>query len=303
MNIRTDLALEAMSLHKTKIEDIKTEIEEEGGIRTERVEITSSEAAKRIGKEKGKYVTVSVRDLSENDRDDYENVCMRVARELKKILNIEEKASVLVVGLGNEAITADSIGPKSVKKLLVTRHIKEMLPDEVDPSVRSVSAIAPSVMAMTGIETENIVSGIVGKIKPEAVIAVDALAARSMKRLGRTIQITDTGINPGSGVGNNRKELSKKTLGIPVIAIGVPTVAEAGTILADCIDTITENEDEREKLEQLYKKSAQGEGEMVVTGKDIDSLSERCARIIANGINIALQKGMGKDDIDRYSFS
>lgn len=303
MNIRTDLALEAMSLHKTKIEDIKTEVEEEGGIRTERVEITSSEAAKRIGKEKGKYVTVSVRDLSENDRDDYENVCMRVARELKKILNIEEKASVLVVGLGNEAITADSIGPKSVKKLLVTRHIKEMLPDEVDPSVRSVSAIAPSVMAMTGIETENIVSGIVGKIKPEAVIAVDALAARSMKRLGRTIQITDTGINPGSGVGNNRKELSKKTLGIPVIAIGVPTVAEAGTILADCIDTITENEDEREKLEQLYKKSAQGEGEMVVTGKDIDSLSERCARIIANGINIALQKGMGKDDIDRYSFS
>lgn len=303
MNIRTDLALEAMSLHKTKIEDIKTEIEEEGGIRTERVEITSSEAAKRIGKEKGKYVTVSVRDLSENDRDDYENVCMCVARELKKIFNIEEKASVLVVGLGNEAITADSIGPKSVKKLLVTRHIKEMLPDEVDPSVRSVSAIAPSVMAMTGIETENIVSGIVGKIKPEAVIAVDALAARSMKRLGRTIQITDTGINPGSGVGNNRKELSKKTLGIPVIAIGVPTVAEAGTILADCIDTIAENEDEREKLEQLYKKSAQGEGEMVVTGKDIDSLSERCARIIANGINIALQKGMGKDDIDRYSFS
>ncbi len=303
MNIRTDLALEAMNMTKTKSQDIKTEIEEENGIRTERVEIISDEAAEKIGKSQGRYVTVSVRDLSENDRDDYENVCMCVARELKGILNIEEKAPVLVVGLGNEAITADSIGPKSVKKLLVTRHIKEMLPDEVDPSVRSVSAIAPSVMAMTGIETETIVSGIVGKIKPKAVIAVDALAARSMKRLGRTIQITDTGINPGSGVGNNRKELSMKTLGIPVIAIGVPTVADASTVLADCMGTITESEEERERFEKLYKKAAQGEADMVVTGKDIDSLSERCARIIANGINIALQKGMGKDDIDRYSFA
>ncbi len=301
MDIRTDLAVEATSMHPDLESGIETESETINGIKIERVRIKTNEAAEAIGKPVGNYVTITARDLSENDRDEYEEACMCVARELKSILNIEEKAPVLAVGLGNEDITADSIGPKSVKKLLVTRHIKEMMPEEVDESVRSVSALAPSVMAMTGIETSNIVQGVAEKINPAAVIVIDALAARSMSRLGRTIQIADTGINPGSGVGNNRKELSQKTLGVPVIAIGVPMVVDAETIAIDCMEIATKNGNGAKELVETYKSMEPGNADMVVTPKDVDSLSERCARIIANGVNIALQSALDREDIDRYT--
>ncbi len=301
MNIRTDLAVESASMHTGFDGAIETESETINGVKIERVRIKSKEAADSIGKPVGNYVTITVRDLSENDRDEYEETCMCVAREIKNILNIEEKAPVLAIGLGNEDITADSIGPKSVKKLLITRHIKELMPEEVDESVRSVSALAPSVMAMTGIETSSIVQGVAGKINPAAVIVIDALAARSMARLGRTIQIADTGINPGSGVGNNRKELSKKTLGVPVIAIGVPMVVDAETVAIDCMEIASKNTESAKELLDIYKKMEPGNADMVVTPKDVDSLSERCARIIANGVNIALQSALGREDIDRYT--
>lgn len=301
MNIRTDLAVESASMHTDVERGIETESEMINGVKIERVRIKSNEAANVVGKPCGNYVTITVRDLSENDRDEYEETCMCVARELKNILNIEEKAPVLAIGLGNEDITADSIGPKSVKKLLITRHIKEMMPEEVDESVRSVSALAPSVMAMTGIETSSIVQGVTEKINPAAVIVIDALAARSMSRLGRTIQIADTGINPGSGVGNNRKELSRKTLGVPVIAIGVPMVVDAETVAIDCMEIASKNTQGARELLDIYKRMEPGNADMVVTPKDVDSLSERCARIIANGVNIALQSALGREDIDRYT--
>ena len=283
---------------------IESESEEKGNILVERVRITTQEAAARIGKNMGNYVTITARDLSENDREEYEEVCMCLADELKKILKIGEKTPVLTVGLGNRHITADSIGPKSVSHLLVTRHIKEMMPEEVDESVRSVSALSPGVLALTGIETSEIIKGVTEKVQPGAVIAIDALAARSMERLGRTIQIADTGINPGSGVGNNRKELSERTLGVPVIAIGVPMVVDAATVATDCMEIAAKNlgnAGDSQRFIDIYNSMEPGNANMVVTPKDVDSLSERSARIIANGINLALQSAMTRDDIDRYS--
>lgn len=299
MDIRTDLAVEAANMQREEVSGIESEAFWEEGIKIERVRIKTSAAAEKLGKPRGNYITITARDLSDNDKDEYEAVCMCVARELKNILKIGEKAPVLAVGLGNGHITADSIGPKSVKRLLVTRHIKEIMPEEIDESVRAVSAVAPSVMALTGIETGDIIKGITEKIKPELVIAIDALASRSMERLGRTIQIADTGINPGSGVGNNRKELSEKTLGVRVIAIGVPMVVDAKTIAIDCMELAAG--EEKGKYMDIYKRMEPGNGEMVVTPKDVDSLSDRSARIIANGINLALQSALGKEDIDRYT--
>lgn len=301
MEIRTDLAVEAASMHKGELSGIESETEEKDGIKIERIKIKTEDAARAVGKPCGNYITITTRDLSENDRDEYEAACMCVANELKDILNIEERASVLAVGLGNEHITADSIGPKSVKNLLVTRHIKEMMPEEVDESVRSVSALSPGVMAFTGIETSEIIKGVTDKTKPDLVIAIDALASRSMTRLGRTIQIADTGINPGSGVGNNRKELSEKTLGVKVIAIGVPMVVDAITVAVDAMDVTGATEDEKFVFVETYKRMEPGNTDMVVTPKDVDSLSDRSAKIIANGINIALQSALGKEDIDRYT--
>lgn len=298
MDIRTDLAVEAASMQKEEVLGIESELTEENGIKIERVRITNAIAAEKIGKPIGNYITITARDLSDNDREEYEAVCMCLAEELKNILNIEEKTPVLAVGLGNGHITADSIGPKSVKNLLVTRHIKEIMPEEIDESVRAVSAISPGVMALTGIETGDIIKGITEKVKPGLVIAIDALAARSMERLGRTIQIADTGINPGSGVGNNRKELSEKTLGVRVIAIGVPMVVDAQTIALDCMEIVAGPD--KARYMDIYKRMEPGNADMVVTPKDVDSLSDRSARIIANGINLALQSALTKEDIDRY---
>lgn len=300
MNIRTDLAVEVVKETGKTIEGTEAYCEMENDIKTERIKILTAEASEKTGKPVGSYVTLTVRDLSENDREEYENISLKLADELKSILNVSKKAPVMVVGLGNEDITADSVGPKCVKKVLVTRHIKEMMPEEIDESVRSVSAIAPSVMGMTGIETENIVKGVAEKVKPEAIIVVDALASRSMSRLGKTIQIADSGINPGSGVGNNRKELSKNTLGIPVVAIGVPMVTDARTVVFDCMQIAKEHD--REEMMRVYEASSPEDEMMIVTPKDADSLSTRCAGIIANGINLALQSALGKNDIDRYTF-
>lgn len=300
MEIRTDLAVEAASMHKD-IEGIESICENKDGIKIERIKIKTDEASNLTGKPKGNYITITVGDLSENDKDEYENVCICVANEIKGILKIAGDASVLAVGLGNVHITADSIGPKSIENLLVTRHIKEMMPEEIDSSVRSVSALTPSVMAFTGIETSEIVKGVAEKVKPDLIIAVDALASRSMSRLGRTIQISDTGINPGSGVGNNRKELSEKTLGVGVIAIGVPMVVDAVTVALDAMDATGATADEKTVFFETYRRMEPMGSDMVVTPKDVDSLAARSAKIIANGINLALQSALGREDIDRYN--
>lgn len=226
-NIRTDLVLDVVSNSpNTKVNTYEKD----------KIKVTSvyvdDDSSKLIGKKKGNYVTIEFDDITDSgNRKKVEDV---FSLELKKIIkNID--GSILVVGLGNEGSTPDSLGPKVIKNILVTRYLF-VLGEQVEEGIREVSAISPGVMANTGIETVDIISSVVSKTKPSLVIAVDALAASSIERINKSIQITDTGIHPGSGIGNMRKEISMDTLGVPVIAIGVPTVVESSTIVYDTIN-------------------------------------------------------------------
>ncbi|MDF0728552.1 GPR endopeptidase [Cytobacillus sp. S13-E01] len=254
-SVRTDLAVEAREMAveernrvaENKKETASTDIEgviikerEEDGIKISSVEITE-EGANSIGKKKGNYLTLEVLGIRQQDSELQKKVQQVFAKEFSqfmKNLNISKDASCLVVGLGNWNVTPDALGPIAVENLLVTRHLFSLQPENVQEGFRSVSAISPGVMGITGIETSDIIQGVIEKSKPDFVIAIDALASRSIERVNSTIQISDTGIHPGSGVGNKRKELSQDSLGIPVIAIGIPTVVDAVSITSDTIDFI-----------------------------------------------------------------
>ncbi len=327
--VRTDLALE---VHEKNREIQKrvgqestgsygegVEVTEDGNdnIHVTRVKITSPKGEKSIGKPLGNYITLDIPRLKENDRDLYEDTCRAVAFELKRIIKLGEKDTVLVVGLGNWNITPDALGPKVSSYLMVTRHLHEYLPEQVDDGVRPVCSIAPGVLGLTGIETSEIVKGVVEKVKPALVIAIDALASRKMNRINTTIQIADTGISPGSGVGNRRSELSEKTMGIPVIAIGVPTVVDAATMANDTIELVIDslmaqpgasndfyqmlkNLDEKDKYSLIKEVLEPYGANLVVTPKEMDEVIERVSKVVANGINLALHKNIDFDDIDRY---
>lgn len=327
--VRTDLALEVHEKNQESVRRSGTattypyaegvEVTEDGNkdIHVTRVKITSPAGEKNIGKPMGNYITLDIPRLKENDRDLYETTCRAVAFELQQILNLKEKDTVLVVGLGNWNITPDALGPKVSSYLMVTRHLHEYLPEQVDDGVRPVCAIAPGVLGLTGIETSDIVKGVVDEVKPALVIAIDALASRKMNRINTTIQIADTGISPGSGVGNKRAELSEKNLGVPVIAIGVPTVVDAATMANDTIELVIDNLmahssegtdfykmlkelDENDKYNLIREVLEPYGGNLIVTPKEMDEVIERVSKVVANGINLALHKNIGFDDIDRY---
>jgi spore protease len=240
----------------------------------------------------GTYITMEAPNMTASDEDYQIGIAEELAGYLKELLEIEKKDyTVLVVGLGNRDVTPDALGPLVVESLHVTRHIiKEYGKYAVDDKeAHMVSAIAPGVMAQTGMETSEIVKGIVDEIKPDFVIAIDALAARNTKRLNRTIQVADTGINPGSGVGNHRAGITKETLGIPVIAIGVPTVVDAATIVRDTMESVMdtmENIEPAEKYEALNQMIAPHLYGMFVTPKDIDETIARLGLLISEALNI-----------------
>ena len=252
-SIRTDLAVEARemvladqadSVHNqenlSQIEGVIIKEREENDIKISLVEVTA-EGEKSLGKKQGQYLTIEVVGIRQQDTELQGKVEKVFASEFAKFIKqagIQENASCLVVGLGNWNVTPDALGPLVCENLLVTRHLFELQPEHVDEGYRPVSALSPGVMGLTGIETSDIIFGVVEKTKPDFVIAIDALASRSIERVNATIQISDTGIHPGSGVGNKRKEISKETLGIPVIAVGVPTVVDAVSITSDTIDFI-----------------------------------------------------------------
>jgi spore protease len=250
-SVRTDLAVEAREIRlaqkgvaaENNISQIKGVIIKEKDVddlKISLVEITA-EGEQELGKKQGSYLTIEVQGIRQQDTDLQKRVEIVFADELAqflKRLNIPRHSSCLVVGLGNWNVTPDAIGPAVVENLVITRHLFKLQPESVQEGFRPVSAFAPGVMGITGIETSDIIQGVIEQSKPDFVIAIDALAARSIERVNATIQITDSGIHPGSGVGNKRKELSKETLGIPVIAIGVPTVVDAVSITSDTIDFI-----------------------------------------------------------------
>lgn len=249
--IRTDLAIEAREVvlenqgiqgedNQSQIEGVIIKEQEKEGMKISYVEVTE-QGSEMLGKKPGKYLTIEVQGIRQQDTETQLQVEKLFAKEMAyfmKDLGIGPNDSCLIVGLGNWNVTPDAIGPEVCENLLITRHLFELQPESVEDGYRPVSAISPGVMGLTGIETSDILFGIVEKTKPDFVIALDALAARSIERVNSTIQISDTGIHPGSGVGNKRKEISKETLGVPVIAIGVPTVVDAVSITSDTIDFI-----------------------------------------------------------------
>ena len=227
-NFYTDLALEmAEQLFDDGLEGVDMQIEQQDSIKTTTITISTEDGARNMGKPIGTYVTIESPDIKESDVDAHEEIMKIVVDKLadmRDALGIPSEGSVLVIGLGNRDVTPDALGPQVVSKILVTRHIMETLPKSLLGGLRSLSALAPGVMGATGIETAEVVKGLVDNTKPALVIAIDALAARNISRINQTIQLADTGISPGAGVGNRRMSLNQATLGVPVIAIGVPTV-------------------------------------------------------------------------------
>lgn len=301
---RTDLALEAresinedeQSLRGVEVEEYSYE---EENIHVTKVKIDTKNASKAMGKPMGNYVTMEAPDMTEEDEGFHREISACIARELKGILPATEgEQSILVVGLGNREVTADSLGPKVVDNLFITRHVIRTYGKVAynRDKMNQISSIEPGVMAKTGMETAEIVKGIIEETKPDVIIAVDALASRSTKRLNRTIQITDTGIWPGSGVGNHRNALTKESLGIPVIAIGIPTVVDAATIVGDAFEKLLEEESKKDNNFECLKYWEQHGNiysqlnNMYMTGKDIDSVIKRISFTVSEGINMALEQ-------------
>ena len=295
--IRTDLALETTERFAEENAEIRgvevhEEYDEEKDVRTTVVKIVTENGAKSMGRPQGTYITIEAPELSTPDEDYHREISEEISTHLRKLIDLKKEKSVLVVGLGNAAITADALGPQVVDNLLMTRHIiKEYgLRGIKHEKMHRISGIAPGVMAQTGMETAEIVQGIVSETKPDVVVAIDALAARSVRRLSRTIQITDTGIHPGSGVGNHRNGLTEENLQVKVIGIGVPTVVDAATIVHDSMAHLLDALEETEQKEFLDEMIAPNLYSMFVTPKDVNETIKYLSFMISEGLNIALSQ-------------
>ena len=295
---RTDLALEARESFPRNHVEVKGVVLEkeycrEGKAQITTVQIKDDAGSKAMKKPKGTYITIESEMLLQEE-EDREPLLLCICEQLEKMIRELKKKSVLIVGLGNREVTSDSLGPKMTEHLFITRHLEKELGETFmrQNEFGCVSAISPGVMAQTGIETEELLESIVKKTKPDLVIAVDALAARSVKRLCKTIQITDTGIAPGAGVGNRRKELTRKSLGVPVVAIGIPTVVDAETIIGDHLEHVLEKQGYSEQeIEQFICEILTEDTENVmVTPKNIDASVNRLSRDLADVLNHCFQK-------------
>lgn len=285
---RTDLVLEENENLKTNIKGVESFAQELDGCTVTHIRVSGKEAAERLNKPIGNYVTIEVPAIS--DHIDSEDRCTKIAAEqLQKLL--PKKGMVLVVGLGNRDITPDALGPKTLEMIFATRHIQGELARVTGMTdLRPVAAIAPGVLGDTGVDVFEILQGLVDKLKPDAVIVIDALASMNLARLGCTVQLSDAGIAPGAGVGNARPQISRDTLGVPVISMGVPTVVDAATLAADLVG---ENEEHSEKI----KKKIEPRGaQMMVTPREIDLLISRAAKLVAMAINTALNPRYSVED-------
>ena len=290
--IHTDLALEAKERYEENNVEIRgvcieEEYDKEKDIRTTLVKIETENGARAMGRPQGSYLTLEAPNLSIPDEDYHREISEELARQVKKLIPEKKELTVLVVGLGNRQVTPDALGPDVVDNLKMTRHIilEYGVQAMGEQNRYQVSGLVPGVMAQTGMETLEIVKGVINETRPDVVIAVDALAARSTKRLNRTIQITDTGIIPGSGVGNHRNGLTKETLGVMVIGIGVPTVVDAATIVQDSMERLLQTLEEKEKKEFLEEMIAPALYSMFVTPKDVDETMKRLSYTISEGLN------------------
>ena len=310
---RTDLALEAREIYQegqgsSDIPGVKIETKELDNCIVTKVEIIDEQGSQIMNKEIGKYITLESNLMKFDDDESREEMIEYLKNELVDILGNDKTKKTLVIGLGNWNITSDALGPKSVSKTLITRHIFKNYNKDYDDDFTEVSGLSPGVMGLTGIETSEVVKSLVETVKPDRVIAIDALASRKMERVNTTIQISTAGIAPGGGVGNKRKALNKEYLGVDVIAIGVPTVVDAATLTIDVLDTAIDNlmeqSKESESFYNMLKKLREDEKyslikesldpydkNLIVTPKDIDDTIENLSIIISEGLNRSLHPG------------
>ncbi len=313
ISVRTDLALEASEMCEksqegSSIPGVKIETKELENCIVTKVEVIDRQGAEIMNKDIGKYITLESNLMKFDDDESREEMISYLKEELVDIFGQDKNKKTLVIGLGNRNITSDALGPKSVSKTLVTRHLFKNYNKDYDDDFTEVSALSPGVMGVTGIETSEIVKSLVEKVKPDRVVAIDALASRKMERVNSTIQISTAGISPGGGVGNTRKSLTKETLGVDVIAIGVPTVVDAATLTIDVLDMAIDNliaqSEETESFYVMLKKLKEEEKyhlikdsldpydkNLIVTPKDIDDTIENLSIIISEGLNRSLHPG------------
>ena len=295
---RTDLALEAAQLWQESageagtLPGVESEEATREGYPVTTVRIRDEAGARALGKPVGTYVTLELDGLARREEDAFGRAARALAAELGALLGLEPGAPALVVGLGNRAITPDNIGPAAADHTMVTRHLVEQVPEHFG-SFRPVAALAAGVLGTTGVESGELVRAVTEKIRPSFVIAVDALASRSLSRVCNTIQLADTGITPGSGVGNARVALDRRSLGVPVIAVGVPTVVDGATLAADLLAEAGQAD--------LDPQALQGAGEgVLVTPRDIDAKVTDLAKVVGFGINLALQPGLTVEDVELF---
>lgn len=304
MQIRTDLAMESREWTQ-HTEGVSYRTLRHGCVEETCVTVETEEAAKAMDKAVGQYITVSYPALAHADVRDRMTLSKALADTLRALT--PPLGDLLVVGLGNRRITADALGSRVLESLLITRHMREALDDSLQGRLRGVCAIAPGVLGVTGIETAEVIQGVVQRTHPSAVIAIDALAARESGRICTTIQVTDTGIRPGSGVGNHRMGLTRETLGVPVIAVGVPMVVYASVIARDALtllmaDLDASGDNHEQAIDEMVRRVIRdGMGEMVVTPREVDEMVGRVAEIIAEGMNMAFQPRLTRDEIQRLT--
>ncbi|MCY0897732.1 MAG: GPR endopeptidase [Firmicutes bacterium] len=309
IHVYTDMAIEARDIVRgsatREIPGVRVKESQLEGVVVTEVEIVEESAERLMGKPRGHYITLDVPTFKERDPDLKERLKTELARQLMPLLPHELSASVLVVGLGNWNATPDALGPRVVERLLVTRHLGSVVAEDIRQRMRPVAAVAPGVLGTTGIETLDIIRGIVNEAKPDAVIAIDALAARNLDRLLGSVQIADTGIQPGSGVGNRRQALTRESLGVPVIAIGVCTVVQAVSIAQEAVHLLADQLAHDMAFYSLLKEMKPSEqrglidevlgtrfSELMVTPKEIDVLIDDMADVLGEALNKALQPAL-----------
>ena len=292
MAFRTDLAVEAIENHKSAaaLPHVRQSDRTLEGFAVHEVRILSEDAAREIGKPQGRYLTLELDALIRREEDAFPRACKALSTLLRELLPRPNNGPVLIAGLGNRMITPDAIGPQTADHVIATRHLVAQSPD-IFADWRPVSALAPGVLGQTGVETGEVICGVLDRVRPAAVIAVDALAAGRLSRLLRTVQLADTGITPGAGVGNARTALNEETLGVPVIAVGVPTVVDGATLAHEISSQL--GQPDCEALDDLSQP-------VMITTRDIDREVADISRMIGYAVNMALHPHLSVADIDLY---
>lgn len=303
--VNVDLAVEAHALlrgaTRQEIPGVQEDKQEFDFATVTTITILNAAGEKAMGRPQGTYITIEAMDLLRPLPEAQEKIVALLAEKVRFLLNkngLLPQADVLIVGLGNRQATPDSLGPRVIDRCLITRHLHRYAPQTVPPTLRSVCAIAPGVLGVTGIETLEIVKGVVEHVHPGAIIAIDALTAQEVKRLGTTIQLADTGLNPGSGLGNTRGGLNRYTLGRPVVAIGVPTVVQAPVLAYEFFQRLAgENKPEGVLTQAVQGVLAPFGGQLTVTPKEIDAIIESISAIVARSLNRALFPELTEEEI------